>query len=181
MNKTLIAYYSKYGHTKQYVQWLAEELNADICEIKNLNFNNLKDYSTVIFGSSIYAGQNKAAVSIVKHFKQLKNKKIVLFTCGLTDTSSEAIIADRNQQLETAIPPEIKEKIKIFHLRGGMDYENLNFLHKTIMKMLFKSLSKKPVEELTEKDKDILTAYGQKVDFSNKEMLQPIIAYCLEG
>jgi menaquinone-dependent protoporphyrinogen IX oxidase len=180
MNKILIAYYSKDGHTKQYAHWLTEELNADSCEIKDLNFNNLKKYSTIIFGSSIYAGQNKAAVALVKHLEQKKKKKIALFTCGLTDVNSEETIAERNEQLETAIPSEIREKIKIFHLRGGMNFGNLNFLHKTIIKVLSKSLLKKPTEQLTQKDKDILAAYGQKVDFSDKEMLKPIIEYCLK-
>ena len=179
MNKTIIVYYSKYGHTKQYTEWLAEELNADVFEIKNVDFNNLQDYSIIIFGSSIYAGQNKTALALVRDFKLIKDKKIVLFTCGLTDVSSEEVIAERNKQLEKIIPPEIREKIKIFHLRGGMDYKNLNFLHKTIIKMLSNSLSKKNERQLTQKDKDILLAYGGKVDFSDKEALKPIVEYCL--
>ena len=179
MNKTMIAYYSKYGHTKQYAQWLAEELNADICEINDLDFSKLSDYSTIVLGSSIYAGTNKAAAALVKNFDKIKDKKIALFTCGLTDISSEEILADRDKQLETAIPPEIREKIKIFHLRGGMDYENLNFMYKTMIKMLSKSLLKKPAETLTQKDKDILAAYEQKIDFSDKKNLKPIVEYCL--
>ena len=83
MDKTLVIYYSKYGYTKKYAQWLAEELNADICTGKNLKSNMLNNYSGIIFGSSLYAGTNKAARLIVKHFDQIKDKKVVLFTCGL--------------------------------------------------------------------------------------------------
>jgi len=36
MNKTLVIYSSKYGHTKKYAEWLAEDLSADICDDKNL-------------------------------------------------------------------------------------------------------------------------------------------------
>ena len=35
--------------------------------------------------------------------------------------------------------------------------------------------------QLTQKDKDILLAYGQKVDFSDKEALKLIVEYCLRG
>jgi len=61
MNKTVVVYNSKYGYTKQYAQWLAEELNADMFNGKELKKNMLNDYSTVLFGSSLYAGTNKAA------------------------------------------------------------------------------------------------------------------------
>ena len=42
----------------------------------------LSDYSTILFGSSLYAGRSKAAHLLVKHFEQIKNKKVVLFTSG---------------------------------------------------------------------------------------------------
>ena len=67
MNKTLIIYSSKYGHTKKYAQWLAEELNADICDDKSLKNKMLDDYSTVLFGGSLYAGGCKAAQLIAKY------------------------------------------------------------------------------------------------------------------
>jgi menaquinone-dependent protoporphyrinogen IX oxidase len=180
MNNTLIIYHSKYGHTKQYAQWLAEELKADMCEAKSLKNNMLNDYSTILFGNGIYAGTNKAANLIVKHFEQIKDKKVVLFTCGLNDVSKETIIIKINKALDKVITPEIREKIKIFHVRGGIDYGNMGFLYKTMMKMVHSQLSKKPENELDDENKTVLETYGKKVDFSDKKMLEPIIEYCLQ-
>ena len=180
MNKILVIYSSKYGHTKTYAYWLAEELNADICDSKSLKNNMLDGCSAVLFGSGLYAGTNKAASLIVKYFEQIKDKKVGLFTCGLTDVSSEANILDRNKALDRIITPEIRNKIKIFHVQGGIDYGNLSFLHKMMMKMVYANLSKKPENELTDENKVILTTYGQKIDFSDKKMLEPIIEYCLQ-
>ena len=177
--KTLVIYDSKYGHTKKYAQWLEEALNADSCEVKNMDVNMFKDYSTIIFGSSLYAGKNKAAHLIAKHFEQIKDKKVVLFTCGLTDVNDESNIISRNKALDTVITPEIRDKIKIFHVRGGIDYDNLSFPHKTMLKFVNSSLSKKPENELTAEHRDFLETYGQKVDFSDKKMLEPLIQYCL--
>jgi len=180
MDKTLVIYSSKYGHTKTYAQWLAEELNADICDSKNLKNNMLYNYSTIVFGSSLYAGKNKAALLIVKHFEQIKDKKVVLFTCGLADVSNKTNIISINKSLDKIITPKIRNKIKIFHLRGGIDYGNLNFLHKTMMKFVCSNVSKKPENERTDEEKDVLATYGQKIDFSDKKMLEPIIQYCLQ-
>jgi len=180
MNKTLVIYYSKYGHTKKYAQWLAEELNADICTGKNLKSNSLNNYSAIIFGSSLYAGTNKAAQLLVKHFDQIKDKKVVLFTCGMTDVSNESSITVINKALDKVITPEIKSKIKIFHVRGGVDYDHLSFLHKIMMKMPYSHIRKKPESERTNEEREILSTYRQKIDFSDKKMIEPIIQYCLQ-
>ena len=114
MNKSLVIYNSKYGYTEKYAQWLAEELNADICKNKNLNVDKLKNYFTIIFGGSFYAGRNKGAITLVKYYEQIKDKKVVLFTVGMFDTNSEENIIGINKDLSKVITPEIREKIKIF-------------------------------------------------------------------
>jgi menaquinone-dependent protoporphyrinogen IX oxidase len=95
------------------------------------------------------------------------------------DTNNEKNIIDINKELNKVIKPEIREKVKIFHVRGGIDCENLSFLHKMMMKIAHSSLSKKPENEQTDGDKDFLALYGKKIDFSDKKMLDPIIQYCL--
>ena len=180
MNKTIIIYDSKYGHTKQYAQWLAEELIADLCEAKKLDVNLLNDYATIIFGSSLYAGKSKAALLVLKHFKLIRYKKVVLFTCGVADITKESNIISINMALDRVITPEIRSRIQIFHVRGGIDSERLTFLHKTMLKMAFSHLSKKPEHELTDEHRDLLATYGQKIDFSDKKMLEPMIEYCRE-
>jgi flavodoxin len=46
-------YFSKYGSTKKYAEWIAEELNGDIFDIKNVKNSSLDDYSTIILGSGL--------------------------------------------------------------------------------------------------------------------------------
>ena len=180
MNKTLVIYSSKYGHTKKYAEWLAEDLSADICDDKNLKKEMLNNYSVLLFGSSLFAGKNKAALLIVKYFEQMKDKKVVLFTCGLADVSNETNTIGINKALDRVITPEIRNKIKIFHVRGGIDYDNLSFLHKTMMKMLHSKVSKMSENELNDENKEFLATYGQKVDFMDRKMIQPIVEYCLQ-
>ena len=71
----------------------------------------------------------------------------------------------------------MKDNIKVFHLRGGIDYSKLNFMHKTMMSMLVKMVKKKDREELNAEQKEMIDTYGQVVDFTDKQSLQPIIEY----
>ena len=178
MNKVLIIYSSRYGHTEKYARWLAEELAADICESNNLRADQLKDYLTIIFGSSLYAGRSKGATVLAQCFEQIKNKNVILFTVGMLDTNSEENIIGINRELNKVISPEIREKVKVFHVRGGIDSQNLSCLHKMMLKFVHSFLSRKPENKLTDSDRDILALYGKTVDFSDKRMLTPITLYC---
>jgi menaquinone-dependent protoporphyrinogen IX oxidase len=175
MDKKLVIYSSKYGHTKKYAEWLAEELQADICDIKNIL--PVQNYSTIIFGSSLYAGRNKVATLIVKYFEQLKDKKVVLFTVGILNPNSETNLVETNKELDKVLSPEIREKVKIFHIRGGIDSSKLSISHKIMMKFVQSIVSKKAENERNDSERDFLAVYGKTIDFSDKKMLEPVIRY----
>lgn len=103
---------------------------------------------------------------------------MVLFTCGMADVSDELNITEINKELDKVITPEIREKINIFHVRGGIDYDSLTFLHKILMRVPRSRVLRKPENERTDEERGFLETYGQKVDFTDKKMLEPIIQYC---
>jgi hypothetical protein len=88
-------------------------------------------------------------------------------------------IININRELDKVISTEIRNKIKIFHVQGGIDYDNLSVLHKLMMKMLYLGISKKSEQERTDEDKEFMATYGQKIDLSDKKMLEPVIQYCI--
>ena len=45
MKKTAVVYGSVYGSTKQYAQWIADSLSADLYENKNLDLSVLEPYN----------------------------------------------------------------------------------------------------------------------------------------
>ncbi|MDR2962501.1 MAG: flavodoxin domain-containing protein [Bacteroidales bacterium] len=178
MSKAAIIYHSKYGHTKQYAQWIAEALNADIYTDKYLKNIRLEDYDTLVFGSGMYAGANKAAQLIVQYFNRIRHKKVLLFTCGALDVSNEAIAADTDRALNTVLTPEIRAKIRIFHLRGGIDFARLSWWYRLMLKFPYSKFSKIPENERNASEKSFLSIYGKTVDFTNKAQIEPIVKYC---
>jgi menaquinone-dependent protoporphyrinogen IX oxidase len=176
MAKTLVMYFSKYGTTKKYAEWIASELNGDVYDIKNIKHNILGNYDTIILGTALYAGQLKGLEIIINNYENIKNKKIVIFTCGLADYSKSENINAIRKRIAFILSEKIMENIKIYYLRGDIDYKKLNLMHKIMMWMLKKMIMKK--EEINEEGKDFLETYGRKTNFMNKDNINEIINYC---
>ena len=181
MTKIIVIYFSKYGSTKKYAEWIASELNGDIYSIKNIKQNILVNYDTIILGSGLYAGKFQGANLIINNYEKLKNKRLVLFTCGLADYSIIENINMISKRLEKIIPANIKENIKIFYLRGYINYKDLGLLHKIMMwlrKVTIMMKKKKGTENLDQENREFLKTYGQKIDFTSKKNIVEIIEYC---
>lgn len=175
--KKVVIYESKYGATKQYAQWIADELSCDLFEKKDIAPNELKAYTTIIYGGGLYAGGVSGINLLTKNFDILKDKNLILFTCGLADPTDQENIDGIKAGLTKVLTSEMQEKIKFFHLRGGIDYSKLGWIHKVMMSMLHKMIMKKDYNTLRNEDKEMLDTYGKAVDFTDKSSIDPIISY----
>ncbi|WP_315081726.1 flavodoxin domain-containing protein [uncultured Clostridium sp.] len=177
MNKTVVVYQSKYGSTKKYAEWISEELSCDLFERKDVTPNQLEYYETIIYGGGLYAGGVSGIKLITKSFKQLKNKNIIIFTCGLADPKDRINVKGIREGLNKVLSEEMKKVIKIFHLRGAIDYSKLGIVHKSMMSMLYKMTLKKKYESLREEEKEMIDTYGKVVNFIDKDTIKPIVLY----
>ena len=181
MSKTLVLYYSVYGTTKKYAEWIASELNGDIYALGDLKVNNLAIYDAIIIGSGLYAGKIKGMDIIINNYETLRGKKLVLFTCGLADYTKPENINTITGRINTAIPEHIRQNIKIFLLRGGIDYKRLTFLHRVMMgilNMIIVRKVKKDGDKPNEEDKEFIETYGKDIDFMDKNSIVGIVEYC---
>ena len=181
MKKVLVMYFSKYGSTRKYAEWIASELNGDVYNIKNIKRNILGDYDTIILGSGLYAGKIEGINIIINNYETIKDKKLIIFTCGLADYNKTENVNNINKRLEKIIPVNIRENIKIYYLRGGMNYEKLNLKHKIMMGFLKKMTQKKGTERLNEETKEFLESYGKIIDFTNENSIKEITEYCKQN
>lgn len=177
MNKIAVVYASKYGTTKQYAQWLADTLSAELFEKKAIKPSALEPFDTIIYGGGLYAGGINGVSLITNNFSRIQMKHLIVFTCGLADPTDKDNIQHIQEGLNKVFSPDMRERIAFFHLRGGMDYQKLSFMHKAMMSMLHKMLAKKDAATLRTEDRQLLETYGNKVDFSDKASIAPIVAY----
>ena len=175
--RILVTYASKYGTTKRYAQWIAEDLACDFRDSREVNAELLKSYDILIHGGGLYAGGLSGIQTIVKNYDAISNKRIILFSCGLADPEDPENVAHIEAGLEKVLTPEMREKIRQFHLRGGIDYSRLGLTHKAMMAMLRTVMLKKGYDNLRSEDQMMLDTYGGTVDFTNRESLVPLLSY----
>jgi len=167
-----VIYKSKYGSTKQYAEWISDELKADLFEHSDVKASEMNKYDTIIFGGGLYASGIIGIDIIKKNFENIKDKNIIVFTVGLADPKiKEQFIPI----IEQNFSDEMKDRISVFHLRGSMDYSRLNIMHRSMMGMVKKTVSKKPEHMRTEEDAQLLETYGKSVNFIDKNSIMPII------
>lgn len=177
MKKTVVVYQSKYGSTKKYAEWIAQALSCDLAERRHMTGEKLAQYDVIIYGGGLYAGGVSGINLIVKSFNRICNKDIIVFTCGLADTSNAENVEHIRKGMRSVFTEEMFAKIKLYHLRGGIDYGKLNILHKTMMAMLHKVMLKKDPASLSQEDKEMLASYGKEVDFTDKRAIEPIVSF----
>ena len=165
MPSIIVIYHSKYGATKQYAQWLASELQADLKEYKKIKKHDLDAYDTIIYGGGIYMGHVNGVSLITKHLSSLQNKKLIVFGVGLL-TPNEAL----TQTLQATVPDTT-----FFYLRGSLNYMRLNLKDKILMQGLKRML--KQIPNPTEEQLEILEAYDEPVNFVKKSNLGELLHF----
>ena len=179
MKKIVVIYESKYGFTKRYAQWIAEELHCPLFERKTLDPQQLHTYDVIIYGGGLYAGGMSGLKQFSKNQIIFSDKQLILFTCGLADPNNPENIATIRRSLAKILQPEMRSRTQIFHLRGGIDYARLTLVHRSMMSMLRKALMKKDANSLREEDRQLLDTYGKHVDFTDRASIQPLIQYVM--
>ena len=125
----------------------------------------------------MYARGINGLKNLKEIFGEISEKNIVLFTVGLADPLVESNTDGIRLHIDRDFSQEMKERIKVFHLRGGIDYSKLGLIHKSMMMMLKKSVEKKPENDRTQEDAEMLETYGEQVDFTDIGSLEPLVSY----
>lgn len=120
----------------------------------------------------LYAGGVKGLKQSIKLIPL--DAEFIIITVGLADTLDNINTENIRKSVQKQIPDSLYDKAKLFFLRGGIDYAKLNFKHKTMMALLYKSIKETPAEKRTAEGNAIIETYNQKVDFVNFDSLIPI-------
>ena len=170
----IIIYGSQYGTTKQYAMELSKKINIKAESYEDIK--NIDEYETIIYIGALYAGGVLGMAKTLKKISNCENKKIIIATVGLSDPMNKENINNIENSMKRQLSNEIYEKASIYHLRGGIDYSKLNFLHKTMMKLLYKKVKGLPEEKKTAEDKAMIDTYNQNVSFVDFSSLENIIS-----
>lgn len=171
--RKIVIYKSKYGSTRQYAQWISEELSCPCYDVKDVTINTLSDYDVIIYGGGLYAEVINGVSLITKNFEKIENKKLIVFSTGITPIEMrdyyDKLVVQKN------FKPYMLEKIKVFNFLGKMVLSELSLPHKAALKTLKKIMSSK--ENPTEMEKLLIELCDADGDFSDRNSITPLIEY----
>ena len=172
METPAVIYSSRYGHTERYARFIAGELGTEPLDARRARAAGLAGRGPLVFGSGLYAGGLGCAKLLNQCARRDPGRPLFLFTVGLADPSDPAIFQGL---LQKAFPPEVLSRLRVYHLRGGIDYRRLGPVHRLMMAMLAVSVRRKPPERRDEQDRQLLETYGKRVDFTDLATAGPLI------
>lgn len=173
--KTLIIYGSQYGSTKRYAEHLSETTGIEAVDYKQVK--NLEGFDRIIFMGGLYAGGVFGLKKTVG--KMTDNQELVIVTVGMTDPSETEYFSEIRKSIKAKIPANLYNEEKIFHLRGAIDYSQLDFKHRFMMTMFHKMVLKTPESQRTADAKAMLETYDKQVDFVDFNALEKTISQLL--
>ena len=172
MNPILILYRSKYGATKRYAELLKEEIDCNVFDVKDFRKSDLKNYDRIIFAGAIYASGISGLNFLRQNYKDLRDKKTAVFCVGASPLDETALSGIKEHNLKGEL-----KNIPLFYGRGAWDEESMTFKDRTLCKMLQKMVSKQDPESCEPWMKALLSAVGQKCDWTDRKYLIPLIEY----
>lgn len=180
MSKALIIYHSVYGSTKKYAEWLSEVIESDVYDLDSFIPEMLNDYHTIILGGGLYAGKIKGLNFLKQIQRELRDQKIIIFTCGLADFKMKDNRDAVTKRVKRSLPKELFNRSKIFFLRGSIDYNQLSLIHRFMMWVMKSMLTRKGYDKLSGDDKLFVDIYGKSISFVDKESISDIVKECRE-
>ncbi|MBQ8541595.1 MAG: flavodoxin [Clostridia bacterium] len=170
---TIVVYKTKYGATKTYAEWIANELGCEALDAKNVKIDDILKYDTIIYGGGLYAEIINGLHMLTKNMDKLKDKKIAVFTTGLTPPSCrdyyDKMVIEKN--FKEGLP----ENVRVFNYLGKMVVSELSLVHRTALKTLKKIMQGK--ENPTEMERLLVELCDADGDFCDRCVIVDLIEY----
>lgn len=170
MANAIVVYKSKYGATKQYAQWIAQELHCQTIEADSCKASDLAPFDVIVYGGGIHAGGITGLSLIKKNYKKIQDKKIIVFGVGIN--------VGEEKNMEDVREINFNGKIKdlpCFLLKGAYDPSKVVGFDKFLMNQVRKLIMKKPIIEREQQEKDLVKVIDYGGDWVEKENIKPII------
>ncbi len=171
-NKVLIVYKSVTGFTKQYARWIAEELDCEAMELKDMSARKMGKYSFILFGGRFHAGTVDGLRQAKKLFTESGADKLIVFATGATPAAETDMI---NEAWKNNLTQEELARIPHFYMESGLRYDNMPLRDKLMLKAFAAMLKGK--KEKTEYEKAMAKALNTSYDHSSRENIKPLIAF----
>ena len=171
---TLVLYTTKHGATQRYAERIGQPLDALVKEAAYGRLEKAKTYDAIVLGCPVYMDKIKGLDFFADHAKDLLDKRLVLFTCGLNDPQEEQTRRKLEEQLREKLGDAL-DHIAVFHLRGSIRWQSLGLAERLMMKALLADIKKKPEVQRSETEKLLIETEGGALDFADEADIASIV------
>lgn len=171
--KTAVLYRSLSGFTKKYAEWIAEDLTADLFDCRETACLSLADYDLVIHCGSLHLGGINGIEIVKRNLPLLAGKRVIILAVG-GSAPREGIV---EEILAANFTQEQQKRLRLFYLRGGFNRGKLTLKDRVLMVFRIRHLQKKKSEQLTSDERDLLAAYVNPMDATQRAAIRPIVDY----
>ena len=138
----LIIYISKYGSTRQYAYWLANELDIPAVASDQLTDEQLSTAEYLIIGTSVYYGKLRIKKWLKKNEEKISSKKLFLFIVNAAEPGEEK---KRSKFVTDSVPDGIRPQCEVFFLPGRLIHKKLSVVDRVMVKIAERSM-KDPIK-----------------------------------
>jgi len=139
MKKAVVIYTSKRGSTKQYAEWIAEDLGCSAVPFSESKDINLYEYDCIVYGGWI---RGSGIVDFDKFSAYLDDnlmKRLIVFGVGIANETAENYAQVWSLSIGK-LDPHNSNKSILYILGGAYNPESVEGLDKFLMKIMRKVL-----------------------------------------
>lgn len=124
MKKVAIVYSSKYGHTKQYADWLVEDIgDSDVIEIGKFNITQMMAYKLVIFACGVYSDKMAIMEYVKKNISAIPvQKTMIMAVSWYTNGSAEG----KEKLIAENYPEQFKGSVPLYVVNSGINKKQIS-------------------------------------------------------
>lgn len=166
MENVYIVYSSRTGFTKQYAQWLAEDLHSECTSLSEYCPHTADAADTILCAGGVYGNEIHGIRQFKRIRKQKPQKQILFLATGIRPVSAETLQRLLLYNFSKADTPEL------FYVQGGLNLETLPPAQRTMLS-LFRAMLKHR-RDLSESDHEILRLLETSGDYSHHTQIETV-------
>lgn len=163
--KGLIIYYTTYGTTKKYAEWISKKTDVEIRNYKEVTDSEMQASDFLIIGSFVMAHKLIISKWLAKKEHILKNKKLFFYSVSGAKPGSKEL----ENIFEISIPESLLKNAHTYQFGGKIRYEDLSGFHKMMIKI--GTLIEKNPDTKAEMKRDMKIAK----DNINPDYIKPLV------
>jgi len=127
----IIIYFTAYGTTKQYAEWISDEIHTKIRSYKEVTDDELQSSDYLIIGSFVMAHKLIISKWLSKKEQILKNKRLFFYSVSGAKPGTKEL----ENIFEISLPESLLKNAKTYQFGGKLRYEDLSGFHKLMIKI----------------------------------------------